>query len=465
MELIRLMKNEIIKLLKKKSFYIVTLIFILFCILTNIVYQTSMDYVSIEEVDIEELIAMNEELDLTQDEDLLIYVENLTTIKMEELKKTYRSSVQEYLVDHFLYTPIYRFYESMYILEDEELTQLYQNNLDEYIEYVKDNNWEYFLDERIQYLEERVNNTQGVEQMRYQELLDLAFYRKENNVPYDDGNYLHRSLDFLEENMVEYVNLLHDDYLTQDEEERLSFLSEKMSLHEYVITHKQDILNETNLRAVLANFPAEFGIFILIYVIMLAGSIVSEEYARGTIKSLLVKPFKRRTILTSKLLVVLLLIPFIMIFMSVIELVIGGIILGFDSLSVPIVLYQDGVLLSYSPLGYLARLLISSLGIYYVLGIFAFFISTVTLSTSAAITISFLFYLLLNVVSNLALVYPLPVFNCFVSLYWDFSYLVSHQAQPYGASLFTSLLVIFAYLFVMLCITYVTFMKKDVKNI
>ena len=35
------MKNELKKLLKKKSFYIVTFIFILFCILTNVIYKES----------------------------------------------------------------------------------------------------------------------------------------------------------------------------------------------------------------------------------------------------------------------------------------------------------------------------------------------------------------------------------------------------------------------------------------
>ena len=249
--------------------------------------------------------------------------------------------------------------------------------------------------------------------------------------------------------MYEYINLLHDDNLTKEEESRLSFLKENMSIHEYVLEHQQDILNEHTLRAVFTNFSGEFGIFILIYVIMLAGSIVSEEYSRGTIKYLLTKPFKRRTILTSKLLVVILFIPLIMLFMSFFELLIGGIILGFDSLSVPVVLYTSSGLVSYSVLEYLGLLLLS----------------TVTASTSAAITISFLFYLLGNVISNLALIYSLPIFKVFVSLYWDFSYLVTVQTQPFGASILTSILVVLAYIFLMLCIAYVFFMKKDVKNI
>ena len=339
------------------------------------------------------------------------------------------------------------------------------SELEDRINYVSDSNWQYFLEERISYLESRFNETEGIEKMRYERLLDLANYRKENNIPYDDNNYLHNSLEFLEENMVEYINLLNDEDLTSEEESRLEFLEEEMSIHEYVIETEQDILNDHTLRAVLTNFSGEFGLFILIYVIMVAGSIVSEEYQRGTIKNLLTKPFRRRTILSSKLFVVILFIPLIMLFMSLMEILIGGLILGFDSLFVPVVQYANGGLETYSVVGYLFSLLLASLPIYLIVGILAFMLSTVTASTSAAITISFLFYLMFNVISNLAVVYDFWVFKFFVSLYWDFSYLVTGTSSPVGVSISTSDFVILIYIFVMLCITYVTFGKKDVKNI
>ena len=459
------MKNEVIKLLKKKSFYIVTFIFILFCILTNVVYQASLDFAREEKVDIGVIEEENSKLDLRENDDLLIYVENLTTLKIEELKEEYSSNNQEYLIEYYLYSTIYQLYESMYILDDQELVKEYENALHNELAYVKDDDYEYFLNNRINYLEERVSSTTDLENARYQELLYLAEYRLDNHIPYDQDNYLHKSLVFLEENTAEYINLIHDDDLTSDEESRLDYLKEQMTLHEYVIEHELDIFNEANLRAVLMNFSGEFGLFILIYVIMIAGSIVSEEYSRGTIKSLLTKPYKRRTILTSKIFVVIIFIPIIMLFMSLIEIFIGGLLLGFDSLSVPVVLYAHESLVNYSVLGYLARMLFSSLGMYLVIGILGVMISTITLSTSAAITISFLFYLLLNVISNLALVYDFPIFKYFVSLYWDFSYLVKGTLQPFGATLFTSIFVILIYLVVMLCLTYVIFGKKDVKNI
>ena len=254
-------------------------------------------------------------------------------------------------------------------------------------------------------------------------------------------------------------------------EEIISAIEEKLKVIEPLTTMldkcmtQEDILNESDLRSVLINFSQEFGIFILIYVIMMAGSIVSEEYSRGTIKYLLTKPFRRSTILTSKLLVVLLLIPSIMIFMSLMEILIGGIILGFSSLSIPVVLFSDGAITTYSVIGYLVSEFLSIIPMYLVIGLLAFMISTLTASTSAAITVSFLFYLLGNVISNLALVYNLPIFRTCVSLYWNFSYLVTNSTQPYGASLTTSIIVILIYIVIMLFASYLFFSKKDVKNI
>ena len=459
------MKNELKKLLKKKSFYIVTFIFILFCILTNVIYKTGLDYVIDSDVDISELEQENEDLDLTSDEDLLIYVENLTMIEKEHLKKEYSSNIANYLIDNYLTTTIYNMYEAEYILEDLSLYQEYYNELQNDLKLVSDNNWEYFLNERISYLKERCNATTGIENTRYKRLLELAQYRSDNHIPYDTDNYLHNSLAFIEENTFEYINLLNDEAKTKEEEDRLTYLEEQMSIHEYVLEHEEDILNEADLRSVLINFSQEFGIFILIYVIMMAGSIVSEEYSRGTIKYLLTKPFRRSTILTSKLLVVLLLIPGIMIFMSLIEILIGGIILGFSSLSVPVVLFSDGAITSYSVIGYLASEFLSIIPMYLVIGLLAFMMSTITASTSAAITVSFLFYLLGNVISNLALVYHLPIFKTCVSLYWDFSYLITNSTQPYNASFLISIIVIILYIMVMLFVSYFIFSKKDVKNI
>lgn len=463
--MIKLVHNEIIKLLKKKSFYIVTIIFILFCILTNVVYKTPFNNSLNEQIDIAKLKEQTAKLNLDNEEELLIYIENSTQIELEELKDKYISSIQEYLITHFLYSDIYNKYESKYIYEDNDLYTKYEQTVSNKVNYIKNENFKFFLEERISYLEDRVSKTVGIEQVRYTKLLEYTKYRQKNNVPYDYNNYLNNSLDFLEENIYEYINLQNDDNLTEDEEKRLEYLNENMSIHEYVIDNQKDILNEQTLREVLINFSGEFGIFILIYTIMAAGSIVSEEYQKGTIKYLLTKPHKRISILTSKLIVLLMLIPLIMLFMCIIEIIIGGLILGYDSLCIPVVLYKNNLLYTYPVITYLVSLLVSVFPMYLIVGLISFMISSITLSTSGAITIGFLAYLLGNIISNLALIYKLPIFKYFVSLYWDFSYIITGKTIAYNITLPISFIIIFLYIVIILCITYVTFIKKDVKNI
>ena len=109
--MIRLIHNEIVKLINKKSFYIVTIIFILFCILTNIIYKTPLNSDVEEKINIEELKQENLTFDLDSEEDLIKYVDNLTTIKIEELKSIYFDKVSNYIINHFMYSYIYNYYD------------------------------------------------------------------------------------------------------------------------------------------------------------------------------------------------------------------------------------------------------------------------------------------------------------------------------------------------------------------
>ena len=200
---------------------------------------------------------------------------------------------------------------------------------------------------------------------------------------------------------------------------------------------------------------------------MLAGTSVSEEFNKGTIKYLLTKPYKRSTILLSKLLSILILIPIIILAMVLIEILIGGIVLGFNSLNVPDLIYNNvtNSLIVRSIFSSLFLNIISVLPIYIFIGIVTFFLSTITMSTSAAITITFLFYLISNVISNLATIYHLSIFKYFISLNWDFSYLVNYVPNPFNLTLTWSLIVYFITTLIILCLTFIYFAKKDVKNI
>lgn len=467
--MVKLIKAEFKKILHKKSFYIVSLIFVLYTILTNIIYKSIDNYeVFNETIDIQEYIEINNNLNLENEEDLEEYVSNLTLIEIEELKKKYPSNNQVYLIDNYLNEIVNESYVAKYIAKNEEEYNLLRETVDNYIAKIASEDWQYFTNIRIANIKDLLlNETDSKAKERYQELIALAEYRLQNNIPYDYDNYLNNAIESLEIDMYEYYNLLDKDKLTKEETERLKYMKENYLRNQYILENKEDINNGTTLQAVLSNFPSEFGLFILIFIIMLSGSIVSEEFNKGTIKYLLTKPYKRSTILTSKLITILLILPIIILFMVLIEIIIGGIILGFDSLNIPIVIYNSttNTLVNYNIFKYLGLALVASIPMYLILCILCFSLSTLTCSTSAAITVTFLFYLASNIISNIALQYNFKLLKVFISLHWDFTYLINLSSNPFNIKPITSSLVILLYISVMLCIIYIYFNKKDVKNI
>ena len=75
----------------------------------------------------------------------------------------------------------------------------------------------------------------------------------------------------------------------------------EMAKNKYTLDHEQNILNERNTRGILGNLFSEYEMIMVVAIIMISGSIVSEEFSKGTIKLLLIRPHSRIKILTSKL--------------------------------------------------------------------------------------------------------------------------------------------------------------------
>ena len=307
-----LIKSEMKKIFHKKSFYIVTIIFVLYAILTNVIYKSIDDFsINDPEVTIEELEKENSRLDLNVKENLDKYVTNLSNIEIKKMEDTYKNG--EYLINKYVFPLVYQANLLEYMEKDLEESNIVRTKIDEYLNKIKDNDWKYFASMRMSELKNISNEDKDEKTDIY---IKLTEYRIKNNIPYDEDNYLNNALIDVENNLSEYYNLKNKK-TSKEEQERLDYLKEEMLVNKYILEHQKDIKNNESLKGVLSNFASEFGLFILIYVIMLSGSIVSEEYNKGTIKNLLTKPFKRRTILTSKLLTVLILMPIIILIIVV----------------------------------------------------------------------------------------------------------------------------------------------------
>lgn len=469
--MINLIKFEIKKILHKKSFYIITLIFILFAILTNVIYKENSNiYSSSNYTESYDIAGAKENIKIlnpNNPSDQYMYGYYKSIIETDDIIKRYPNKTQKYLINEYLRGVIEDKNNALYSNDSKKLTES-ENLYKEYLAKIDANDWEYFAHLKIAELEELKKIAPDANNKKVTEvMIDIENYRLNNQTGYDPDNYLNRALNEISSSIAEYLNLKTKGTLTNEESETYLYYKEKLQIQKYILEEHQDVDTYNTLRDVIKNFPYEFSLFILIYLIMLSGSIVSEEYSKGTIKYLLTKPYKRSTILASKLLAIAIMLPLIIILMLLLELLIGGIILGFSSLGTPIVIYNSvkDVIISYNVFKYLALLLLSVMPIYLIIGLICFALSTITASTSAAITISFLFYLAANIINNLATNYNFKFFKYFVSLHWDYSYLVNRTTNTFNIEPLTSAIVLILYAGVILCLTFAYFKKKDVKNI
>ena len=469
--MINLIKGEIKKIFHKKSFLVVTVIFILYCILVNVLYKTidnssPEDYlITIEKSTLEE---QNLILNREKESELKTYLENKSLLELFDLRASYHSLNSKYLLDKYIYNLLLSKNEAIYLLKDQKKVTTIEQEISNYITHIDEHDEDYFTNLELSNLEKLKSETTDVIALsRYDAKIKLNKYRLENKVPYNPSNYLHQALDFINTNLFEYQNLEAMEVLTKAEQKRQTFLKENILKNEYILKNKLDINNNATLRGSLINFASEFSIFILIYIILISGPIVSEEFNKGTIKNLLTLPFKRSKILLSKYLTVILMLPLIIIAMFLINLIIGTIIFGPSSLSIPIVLYHHTkeIITIENVFSYNFKLLLSVVPEYLTLATFSFALSTITCQTSSAVTLTFMLYLIGNIIRTLYLTYQIKILKFFISLHWDFSYLVNLTPNEFKIKPLVSLSIVVLYIIVILCLTFIYFHKKDVKNI
>lgn len=213
---------------------------------------------------------------------------------------------------------------------------------------------------------------------------------------------------------------------------------------------------------------SEYGLFIIVMIIMIAGTIVSEEFNKGTIKLLLVKPYKRNKILTAKFITVLIMIVFSILSVVLMELIVGGIIFGYDSLAVPVLDYNftTGNLEIINIFTYLGIEIVTQLPKLILLATLAFACSTLFCNSAVAISIPLLGYMSADMINMLVIQHKIQFMKFFVSLNWDFEeYLFGRLPSMEGMTCGFSIAICIIYLIIMLIPTFVVFKKKNIKNI
>ena len=483
-----LIKNELTKIFKKKSIYIILFVTLAFVILSNCMYKyffNSGSYSYYSEGYVEYAREEIKGLDPNRTSDTKMYIEYKTVLDVYDMMQEYdddawqiqiiASRIEPYVTERNTY---------LYGAEkNEEQANKINEQINELLERLKNDDWKYFANEELQSAEEKVkaledekNSTDDKQRLESLESelatakidLDVAKYRVDEDIKYG-YDYMNVALTNYQQYAYTIVQMDNSNTeLTYQEKKDYNEAIENKEISKYIIENHVDVEKVNDLRGILSRFFNEFGLFIIVIVVMISGTIVSEEFNKGTIKLLLVKPYSRNKILLSKFITVLIITVFAIVVILGMEIIVGGLIFGFDSLSVPVIVYNfnTNMIQEINVFAYVGTQVIMILPSVILLATLAFALSAIFTNSPVAIALPLLGYMGVAVINQLAMQYNIGFLRYFVTLNWDFTqYLYGGMPLMEGLTPEFSVVICLLYFFIMMIPTFAIFKKKNIKNI
>ena len=290
-------------------------------------------------------------------------------------------------------------------------------------------------------------------------------WRLEKNIPFDNSFSSLKIIDYV--NSSQYINgIKYKENKTKEEQLNYDESLKNANIDKYYIENNIVIEKDNNAGDTLANIMNEYGMFIIIFSIIVAGTIVSNESQKGTIKLLLTRPYTRNKILLSKYIVsVLSIFMFIAVFM-ITEFIVGGIADGFNTFKIPMVDYNikanSIVVMSVFKYSIIKTLMI--LPVVLLLSTLGFAFSTITSNSAVSVAMPILGYMGSNIINYF--IERVKILKYFVTANWDLSiYMFGGKGLADGLNFTSSVIICIIYLLVMIITTFIVFNKRDIKNV
>lgn len=493
--MISLVKNELVKIFSKKSFYIKLAIILMFIILTTCIYKFAYNnmysmYASPASTYYAEMEKQVKELESQNKTNTDEYVYMKTDLEINDLVKQYANQTwKQEIIHNQAYNILQNINSLIYIeghseKDSREVKELL-NQKNSLLEKISQDDWKYFvqadLAENKQIketaeleLKESVN-PETIRQLKSTiNQAEIAMQATEYRLKYDicfDNGYLDNAID----NYKNSANSIYQ-YENSSETEKEDYQNkqmyydsiEKCNISKYTIENQIDAGKVDDTKGLLANMYDEYGIFIVIMIVIIAAGIVSEEFNKGTIKLLLVRPYSRTKILLSKYIAAILIIPITIIFIIIMQLLVGGIAFGFDSLQNPVVAYDhnQNAVVTMNVFKYIGIQTLYMLPLLVLLATIAFAISSLLTNTSLALAGTLLLYMGGSILTVLTQVYKLEFMKYFITLNWDIKqYIFGGLPETVYTTLAFSLIICAIYFVVIMGITIFNFNRKNIKNI
>lgn len=491
--MINLIKNELYKVFKRKSIYI--LLSIMLCIITLNTFLTKKysieDPVSTsaeEKYELQELKRTIDSYDKNSPGEKEEYYNALSNIELYELTDKYKEPWKKILIRENLRNIIHSMNNAKYIEKDIEAYNEYKKEYDKFLKELDSNSWKYFVNKEIKTTTDEIASLEKErEKAKNKELynsrikeeknkLEKLKLRLEKDIPYDN-NYLNTALEDykqapqtykeFKESIIKNTSEFNIKEEYQIKRQYIEYMKNNAN-NKYIIDNKVDISSPKTTRNLLINTLSDNFLFIMIIVAAVAGSIVSTEFDKGTIKLLLIRPYSRNKILLSKYIVSMFMIIFAILSAFIMQLIIGGIFFGFSSLNIPVVIYNfvQNKVMHINLFKYIFDNVLAVLPEFILLATLAFAISTITNVSTLGVALPIVGVGAADIINLIAINRNIIPLKYFVTLNWNFTnYLYGGVNSFPTLSIPFSILICAIYFLIMIITAFIVFNKRNIKNI
>ena len=469
--MINLIKNELTKIFHKKSIYIMLIIMVAFSVLGVISsFILNADIInSIENYTYDyEVKALEQELtnyDLSNETERANYVIVKTELLAIKDRQLFKESYKREYVDEFAYDYIHCEVENEVNGLKEEAEQCKKSH-EEVIEEIKNNDWKYFVDKNIKELEVKIKEAEALGQDELVDGFKVSKKAYEYQLKYDISPSDNKMT--IIENYKSFKNT-YDAYsvkekvLDNDEKKLLMNAKTEYKISEYKLDNNI-LYDDYGPLMSLNNTFKGAGFFVIITIALIAGSVVSDEFNKGTIKQLLIRPHTRSKILLSKLITVLIVFVLVIAFHYLLNIIMNLITGDPKELLLPIIKYNYNTDTIYKESLFLSLIFgtLKILPCYLMILVFSFLASTVTKNDALGILAGIGLYFGGNILNAILSIRELWINKIVPTMCWDLNgYLSSYDSIT---NIILPLIVDVITIAVMLVITFIVFKKTDIKN-
>lgn len=481
----KLIKNELIKIFSKKSMIVIGVIILVIIIGFNVLNKVSQNmsnsYSAYSEGYIQYLDEELSNLDPNKPSDINKYVETKSQKDLATLAKDYKETSWQAEVIGTVISPIIEEMNNYeYIDKNNEALTTSKAQYDEMLTALKNNDWKYFANKELENINTQIEelntliaqdseNDDLKTQLKTLELQkEVVNLRLDKNINYGSDNYKSIAVQNYRMYMGNYIQSSQGKNLTDEEKSEINGYLKNAYLYKYDLYNDTEYQNTATANYTFQNSIGTYIAIIVMVVVIIAGVSISEEFNKGTVKLLLVRPYSRTKILISKLIAVFITMLITTVAILLLQFIIGGIVYGFGTYMMNVVQFDftTNSIITLNILAYLGLIFICKLPIFILIGTLAFTLSTLFLNSPLAVALPILGYMGSDMINMIAISYKWDWVKYFVTPNWDLSqYLFGGTPMFSGISVEFSITICAIYFVIMLVSSIVSFKKRNIKNV